>query len=159
MTPLGELLGELLRNLAQGSNGRYYFLESSSQIPEIFAKELAGVRTVTVRNTRLVLRLEPGVSIRHAHRIQPRLTDLGEPAPVNREVTVPMGDLHQGETLSVLFELSLHDARRACTAWPPPASRARASRAQALTRSRCASPTTELRRPSRAPRSTRAWTP
>jgi Ca-activated chloride channel homolog len=52
---------DLMAGLAEASDANYYYVQDAEKLPEIFAKELGGLQTVTARNVQLVITCANGV--------------------------------------------------------------------------------------------------
>ena len=102
---------KFLLDIANSCRGTSYYIDRSSDIPEIFARELKGVQSVVVRNPELRLKLATDIQVRRAYRVKPLIHDLGTPPTVDRVCTVGLGDLQQEEVQSLLFELVLPSRR------------------------------------------------
>jgi Ca-activated chloride channel homolog len=52
---------DLMAGLAEASDANYYYVKDAEKLPEIFAKELGGLETVTARNVQIVIAFADGV--------------------------------------------------------------------------------------------------
>jgi Ca-activated chloride channel family protein len=52
---------DLMAGLAEASDANYYYVRDAEKLPEIFAKELGGLETVTARNVQIVIVCADGV--------------------------------------------------------------------------------------------------
>jgi Ca-activated chloride channel family protein len=52
---------DLMAGLAEASDANYYYVQDAEKLPEIFAKELGGLQTVTARNVKVVITCADGV--------------------------------------------------------------------------------------------------
>src|SRR5476651_2151008 len=52
---------DLMAGLAEASDANYYYVKDTEKLPELFAKELGGLETVTARNVQLVIACADGV--------------------------------------------------------------------------------------------------
>jgi Ca-activated chloride channel homolog len=52
---------DLMSGLAEASDANYYYVQDAEKLPEIFAKELCGLQTVTARDVRVVITCPDGV--------------------------------------------------------------------------------------------------
>jgi Ca-activated chloride channel homolog len=52
---------DLMAGLAEASDANYYYVQDAEKLPEIFAKELGGLQTVTARNVQVVITCAVGV--------------------------------------------------------------------------------------------------
>jgi Ca-activated chloride channel homolog len=52
---------DLMAGLAEASDANYYYVQDAEKLPEIFAKELGGLETVTARNVQIVIACADGV--------------------------------------------------------------------------------------------------
>jgi Ca-activated chloride channel family protein len=50
-----------MAGLAEASDANYYYVQDAEKLPEIFAKELGGLQTVTARNVQVVITCAVGV--------------------------------------------------------------------------------------------------
>ncbi|MCA0757032.1 VWA domain-containing protein [Paenibacillus sp. N4] len=97
---------ELMEGLAEHGGGNFYFIAKPEEIPAIFSKELESLLSVIAQNTRLTIRPSANVSINRIYGYQSE--------PVEQGVQLLLGDVFEGETKSVLIELSfgLHSEGR-----------------------------------------------
>jgi Ca-activated chloride channel family protein len=52
---------DLMSGLAEASDANYYYVQDAEKLPEIFAKELGGLQTVTARDVQVVITCADGV--------------------------------------------------------------------------------------------------
>jgi Ca-activated chloride channel family protein len=52
---------DLMSGLAEASDANYYYVQDAEKLPEVFAKELGGLQTVTARDVRVVITCADGV--------------------------------------------------------------------------------------------------
>ena len=52
---------DLMAGLAEASDANYYYVQDAEKLPEIFAKELGGLQTVTARNVKVAIACGDGV--------------------------------------------------------------------------------------------------
>src|ERR1700674_5350088 len=52
---------DLMAGLAEASDANYYYVKDAEKLPEIFAKELGGLQTVTARNVKVAIACGDGV--------------------------------------------------------------------------------------------------
>ena len=103
-----EFNEKLLQQLAQDSNGKYHFIGTPSEIPNIFEDELLGLRSVSVRNGRIDVTLSQGVQVRESFRASPEIYAMGTPMlGEDRKISYEIGDLESGVPGSVLLTLVL----------------------------------------------------
>ncbi len=98
---------KLLIEMADKTGGSSYYIERPRDIPDIFARELAGVQSVIAQNLRLKITLPRDISIRRAFKVKPLITDLGALPVTDRKTEIKVGDLQKNELQSVLLELVL----------------------------------------------------
>ncbi|MGM9991821.1 MAG: VWA domain-containing protein [Candidatus Bruticola sp.] len=98
---------KFLLKIASMCRGTSYYIDRPSDITDIFAKELAGVQNVVVKNCRLNLKLSKDVTIRRAYKVKPLINDLGMPEVVDRKCSIALSDLQRNERQSILYELIL----------------------------------------------------
>jgi Ca-activated chloride channel family protein len=97
---------QLLDDLGARSGGMpAEFVQQPADMLRIFQQQAHQAAAVAVRNTKLLLRLPPGVAARRAVRMLPIVDDLGEDVVHSKKVEVSLGDLERGATQAVLFEL------------------------------------------------------
>jgi len=90
---------DLLRSLAESTNGIYYYIEKAEDIPQAFADCLGGLVSVVAQNAVLSIKAE-GAKIRKVHGIySTRSSDL--------EAEIQLGDLYSEDEKDLLFELQL----------------------------------------------------
>jgi len=94
---------DLLRSLAESTNGLYYFIETTESIPLAFADCLGGLVSVVAQNATLVLEAAPGAAaIGEVHG------RYGVQADASRcRVEICIGDVYAEDEKDVLFALSL----------------------------------------------------
>jgi len=81
------------------------FVQQPADVLRIFQQQAQQAAAVAVRNTRLTLRLAPGVVARRAMRMLPIVDDLGEAVLQGKKVEVSLGDLPREATQAVLFDV------------------------------------------------------
>src|ERR1700722_19478762 len=80
---------DLMAGLAEASDANYYYVKDAEKLPEIFAKELGGLQTVTARHVQVVITCADG--------IEP-LDLIGRPEKfVDRKATVEFGSFASGQ--------------------------------------------------------------
>jgi len=79
---------DMLRALADTSNGLYYFLDRAETIPQAFADCLGGLVAVVAQNTTLRLEPAPGVAIPHVHSAY-KQTPVPQPGMAPQPATAP----------------------------------------------------------------------
>lgn len=93
---------QLMLAVAQGSNGRHYFVESPSGLPQIFDDELRSLVETVASAAEVELELEPGVEmVEVLDRTFERDGGL---------VRVPLGTFARGDSKSVLVRLRVNRA-------------------------------------------------
>lgn len=90
----------LLRLIATGGAGNYYYISRPQEVPNIFAAELAGITNVTAKAIYVDLQLEPGVALAKVHGYQ--YNDLG-----GGRYEIPVGDIAAGQEYTIFCELAL----------------------------------------------------
>lgn len=91
----------MLRSLAEATNGLYYYLEKEETIPAAFADCLGGLVAVVAQNATLVLTPVPGVAVAHVHASYQK-TDGPDGA-----VELRLGDVYAEEEKDIVLQLSL----------------------------------------------------
>lgn len=99
-----EFNEKLLMEMAEASGANYHFISDPATISGIFSKELAGLRNVTLTNTRMEVRLSTGVGLKEAFRSSPQIYPFKNATPnAERVLSLPLGDLEAGVATSVLL--------------------------------------------------------
>lgn len=103
-----EFNEKLLMEMAEVSGANYHFIGDPASIPEIFSRELAGLRNVALTNARIEVRLSAGVQVKEVFRASPQIYAVKEATPdAQRALTVPLGDLEAGVPNAALLVLVL----------------------------------------------------
>ena len=95
---------DLMAGLAEASDANYYYVQDAEKLPEIFAKELGGLQTVTARNVRVVITCADGVE---------PIDLIGRPEKfVDRKTTVEFSPFASGQKryLFLRCRVKTHDA-------------------------------------------------
>jgi Ca-activated chloride channel family protein len=80
---------DLMAGLAEASDANYYYVQDAEKLPEIFAKELGGLQTVTARNVQVVITCADGVE---------PIDVIGRPEKfVDRKTVVEFGPFASGQ--------------------------------------------------------------
>jgi Ca-activated chloride channel family protein len=96
----------LLDDLGQRSGGMpAEFVQQPADMLRIFQQQAYQAAAVAVRNTKLQLRLPPGVVARRVVRMLPIVDDLGEAVLGSMKAEISLGDLERSGTQAILFEL------------------------------------------------------
>ena len=94
---------DLMTGLAQASDGNHYFIESSRDLPRIFAQELGDVLSVIA--TKIVVRIECPKGVRP-------LRVIGREAQIRGQVVeIQMNQLYGGQEKFGLLEVQVDDGR------------------------------------------------
>ena len=103
-----EFNEKLLMEIAEASGANYHFIDDPATIPDIFSRELEGLRNVALTNARIEVRLSTGVQVKEAFRSSPQIYLLKDATPnAERVLTMPLGDLESGVPNSALLVLVL----------------------------------------------------
>lgn len=103
-----EFNEKLLMEMAEASGANYHFIGDPALIPDIFSRELAGLRNVALTNARIEARLSAGVQVKEVFRASPQIYPVKEAAPdAERALMIPLGDLEAGVPSAVLLVLVL----------------------------------------------------
>ncbi|MBD2872554.1 vWA domain-containing protein [Paenibacillus arenilitoris] len=89
---------ELMEGIAEHGGGNFYFIAKPEEIPGIFSKELEGLLSVIVQNLHLTMKPSENVSIERIYGYQAD--------PAEQGMQLILGDVFEGETKSILIELS-----------------------------------------------------
>lgn len=90
---------DLMQTIAEAGGGNYYYVESPSQMPAIFARELETLFATVAKDVRLHFALGRGVREAHA---------LGyDTVATNGTLVVPIENLYAGETRALLLRILL----------------------------------------------------
>lgn len=90
---------ELMEGITDHGGGNFHYIRKPEDIPDIFAKELEGLLSVVAQNTKLSLKVHPGVYITHIFGYRAE--------EVEGAFTIPLGDVFDGEVKSVLIECAV----------------------------------------------------
>lgn len=104
---IGEEWNEkLLLEISDLSHGSSHFIQKPEEIVSCLQEEVTGMRSVLASSAEAVLKLSPGVTLLHAHRTQPMISDLGT---VQGRVTytLPLGEITGPRGQALLFELQV----------------------------------------------------
>jgi len=94
---------DLLRSIANGTNGLYYYIENSDSIPTAFADCLGGLVSVVAQNASLILSTEPShSSIQMVHGTYKTEIDSQQ-----SEACISIGDLFSEDQKDILVQLTL----------------------------------------------------
>lgn len=92
---------DMLRSLADATNGLYYFLEKAETIPEAFADCLGGLVAVVAQNATLLLTPAPGVAISQVH------ASYKQTPGADGTIELSLGDVYAEEEKDIVLQLSL----------------------------------------------------
>jgi Ca-activated chloride channel homolog len=93
---------DMMQQIALSGDGNYHFIEHPSQLPHLFATELAGLKNTFARTVSLGLETSGGV----------RVLDVLNDAPRNDQGRLMLPNLMFGTTLEVLVKLELPAAAK-----------------------------------------------
>jgi Ca-activated chloride channel homolog len=97
---------DLLDNIGQRSSGMpAEFIRTPADALGLFTRQLQSATAVAVRNVQIVARLAAGVTPKKAVKVLPLISDQGQQALSDRQVTVALGDLERDTPQAVLLEL------------------------------------------------------
>jgi Ca-activated chloride channel family protein len=103
-----EFNEKLLMEMAEASGANYHFINDPASIPDIFSRELEGLRNVALTNARIEVRLSTGMQVREVFRASPQIYPVKEAIPdAERALVIPLGDLESGVPNSALLVLVL----------------------------------------------------
>lgn len=98
----GDYNETLMTNLAVQGNGNYYFVSKADDIPDIFRKELEGMKTVLAKKTVLKLHFpEDAVSLRQVYFYNYRLE--------NNTVEIQLNDVFSDDQKAFIMEFDVVD--------------------------------------------------
>jgi Ca-activated chloride channel homolog len=91
---------DLMTEIAEYGKGNYYYIRNSEQIPDIFAQELNGVRTLVGQSTKVKVRFPDNyLSLNKVY---------GYPYDINGdEVTIDFKDIFSGQDKTVLLKFNI----------------------------------------------------
>jgi Ca-activated chloride channel family protein len=94
----------LMGRIAQGSGGKFSFVEDSSKVTSFFKEEVVRLQHVVAKSAYVELRPGPGVTIKSV---------IGRPyGPLDtKAVSVQLGDLSYGETNEIVVELAVQSPK------------------------------------------------
>ncbi len=98
---------DLLIDIGRRSGGFADYIADPADIGRHFAGAVQSMQATVARDASLTLRLVEGVHPRKVWRVVPLITDLGFAPIDDRFVTLPLGDLEQGQRQALLIELAL----------------------------------------------------
>ena len=93
---------KLLKEIADAAEGMYYFIENQDSIASSFADCLGGLLSVTAQNVEFTVEALSDATLVKVHTQKPTKV-LQE----GKKIRVELGDLQEGETRDIPFELSL----------------------------------------------------
>ena len=103
-----EFNEKLLMEIAEASGANYHFINDPATIPDIFSRELQGLRNVAITNASIAAQLSVGTQVKEVFRSSPQIYPLKDAAPnAERALTIPLGDLEGGVPNSALLVLVL----------------------------------------------------
>lgn len=100
-----EFNEKLLVEMADASLGNAYFAPQPQDIPDAFAKELAAVQAVSLRDVGVEIKLSTGIEVRRAYRVRPATSMLKDIKREGRTLQVSMGDMEPANPPALLIEL------------------------------------------------------
>ena len=90
---------DLMTLMANSGAGNYYFVDEASAVATVFERELTALAATVARNTAVVIKLAPGVSVDHV---------FGFPARIDgNQVFISMAEFRSEEMKSILAKLKL----------------------------------------------------
>lgn len=96
---LGADFERLLRDIANGGGGNFYFVQSAEQIPDLVTSELGEALEVVVPRAELTIKLPRGAEARVLNRFRTRKS------AGRMGITVELGDLVSAQELDVVIRL------------------------------------------------------
>ena len=96
---------DLLISIAENSNGNFYYVRKSEDIPEVYAKELREVESTVARNLLLRLNFIQGVELYGVYRVKPYISTIEDIMSIDRSLNVSLGDMTSTSPQGVLLEL------------------------------------------------------
>lgn len=100
-----EFNEDLLIPMAEQTGGHAYFIHHPDEMPDIFHQELQAAQHITHRRSELKIQLSAGVSLRHAYRVKPVISQIAPRANGEDSYTFPVGDIEQNAPPAFLLEL------------------------------------------------------
>lgn len=90
---------DLMTQMANSGAGNYYFVDEANAVAGVFETELKGLASTVARNTVVVIKLAPGVTMEHV---------FGFPVRVDGDqLMVSLAEFHSDETKSILAKLKV----------------------------------------------------
>ena len=97
----------LLEKIADITKGEMFYVEEPRELKEIFTEKAAKIRKTVAKNVEITLKLHEGVTfsdINPAFIVRPQIVAL-EPVLDVDEYIIDVGDIFEGETKDVMFQL------------------------------------------------------
>jgi Ca-activated chloride channel family protein len=122
-----EFNEDLLIPLADNTGGNAYYLETPSQIPQAFRRELGSALRISYRDVEIKLQLSSGIELKRATRVSPQLSK-SDPGPdMDSSFAFLIGDFDPSTPVALLLELvvppkpkSVYRLGQALLAWDDP---------------------------------------
>ena len=90
---------DLMTSIAENGNGNYYFIDTATKIPAIFAKELDGLLSVVAQQTTLEIKYPDNLKVEKVYGYNHTDT--------NHTITVLLNDIYSKEAKEVLVHFKL----------------------------------------------------
>lgn len=90
---------DLMTRMANEGAGNYYFVDNSATIAEVFEKELKGLASTVARDTALVIKLAPGVSLRELYGFPYRES--------NGQIMISLAEFRSEQSKNVLMKIGV----------------------------------------------------
>jgi Ca-activated chloride channel homolog len=96
---------DLLIDMANRSNGIADFIDRPDKISEFFQTTVQRAQAAVVRNTTFTMRLVQGIAPRALWQVIPMINDLGYKYITDRDITIPLGELENGQGQMLMIEM------------------------------------------------------
>ncbi len=104
----------LLEKLADITKGEMFYVEEPRELKEIFAEKANKIRKTVAKNVEIILKLHEGVKfseINPAFIVKPQIVVL-EPVLDVEEYIIDVGDIFEGESKDILFQLFMKGSQK-----------------------------------------------
>ena len=96
----------MLKEIAEATEGMYYFIENEDSIASSFADCLGGLMSVAAQNIELTIEMLSDATLLKAHTIKPIYW-----LEAGKKMRIELGDIQEGEERDIPFKLSLPECQ------------------------------------------------
>ncbi len=98
---------DLLSVIAEDSGGAWYHITSPGEIPDLFSRELAEMRTVVSAQPELAITLSEGYELTDIHKSAPEAYRISNVRKLNTEYRIPIRDIRAGEIQTFVARIAV----------------------------------------------------